>query len=58
VLYKCAAVHSLLKQPTEAVERLRQALDKGYSRTQARADHDLDPIRQQPGVREMLGGDR
>jgi len=55
VLYKAAAVHSLLKQPTEAVERLRQALEKGYSRTQARLDRDLNPIRQLPDVQQMLG---
>ncbi len=55
VLYKAAVVHSLFKQPTRAIERLGQALEKGYSRVLARADVDLDPIKPLPGVNEMLG---
>jgi eukaryotic-like serine/threonine-protein kinase len=58
VLYKAAAVYSLLNRPTEAVQRLRQALENGYSRVLARADWDLVPIRQLPGVAGMLDGRR
>jgi eukaryotic-like serine/threonine-protein kinase len=58
VLYKAAAVYSLLNRPTQAVERLRQAFENGYSRALARADWDLAPIRPLPGVAEMLGGRR
>jgi eukaryotic-like serine/threonine-protein kinase len=58
VLYKAAAVYSLLDRPTLAVERLRQAFENGYSRAMARADWDLLPIRQLPGVAEMLDGRR
>ena len=58
MLYKAAAVYSLSGLPTQAVERLRQALERGYSRVTARADWDLIPIRRQPGVTEMLNQGR
>jgi serine/threonine-protein kinase len=54
VLYKRAVVHALLKQRTEAVEWLRKALDKGYSRARAASDPDLESIRMVPAVDAML----
>jgi tetratricopeptide (TPR) repeat protein len=56
VLYRAAVVHALSKQPARAVERLRQAIDKGYPPALARADPDLRAIERVAGVSEMLGG--
>ena len=58
VLYKRAAVHCLLDQPVEAVAWLRRAIEKGHSRSDARSDPDLSPIRKRPEVQELLRMDR
>jgi serine/threonine-protein kinase len=57
VLYKRAVVHALLRQRQEAVEWLRQAIDKGYSRARAIADPDLESIRTLPEVAALLRED-
>jgi tetratricopeptide (TPR) repeat protein/tRNA A-37 threonylcarbamoyl transferase component Bud32/TolB-like protein len=57
VLYKRAVVHALLKQRNEAVEWLKKAIEKGYSRARARTDPDLDSIRKVPQVEAMLRRD-
>ena len=54
VLYKRAVVHSLLGQKVPAVEWLRRAIEKGYSRSAAQDDVDLDPIKKMPEVSELL----
>ena len=54
VLYKRAVVHALLRQRAEAVEWLRKAIEKGYSRSQASQDLDLESIRKQPQVAALL----
>ncbi len=58
VLYKRAVVHCLLKQPQEATDWLRRAIEKKYPRELARADADLDLIKNRPEVVAMLRGDR
>ena len=54
VLYKRAVVHALLRQRADAVEWLRKAIDKGYSRSQASQDLDLESIRNLPQVEALL----
>jgi hypothetical protein len=54
VLYKRAVVHALLNQPVEAVAWLRRAIEKGHSRSDARSDPDLGPIRKRAEVQELL----
>jgi len=54
VLYKRAVVHALLRQRAEAVEWLRKAIAKGYSRSQASQDLDLKSIRKLPQVEALL----
>jgi tetratricopeptide (TPR) repeat protein len=54
VLYKRAVVHALLKQRDDAVEWLRTAVQKGYSRSRASGDPDLESIRKLPQVEELL----
>ena len=57
VLYKRAVVHALLNQRAEAVEWLRKAVQKGYSRARAGTDPDLDSIRTLPQVEALLRQD-
>ncbi len=54
VLYKRAVVHALLNQRAEAVEWLRRAVQKGYSRSRASGDPDLESIRKLPQVAALL----
>jgi serine/threonine-protein kinase len=56
-LYKRAVVHALLNQRAEAVEWLRRAIQKGYSRARASTDPDLDSIRRLPQVETLLRQD-
>jgi len=58
VLYKRAVVHCLLSQPVDGVEWLRRAIQKGYSRSRASSDDDLDLIKKRPEVVEMLRANR
>ncbi len=58
VLYKRAVVHCLINQPVEAIAWLRRAMQEGYSRSSARADDDLDPIKKRPEFVELVRGDR
>jgi len=53
VLYKRAVVHALLNQQAEAVECLRKAVQKGYSRARAGTDPDLASIRKLPQVEAL-----
>jgi tetratricopeptide (TPR) repeat protein/tRNA A-37 threonylcarbamoyl transferase component Bud32/TolB-like protein len=54
VLYKRAVVHALLNQRAEAVEWLRRAIQKGYSRARVSTDPDLDSIKKLPQVEALL----
>jgi len=54
VLYKRAVVHALLGQRGEAVIWLRKAIERGYSRSRAASDLDLDSIRRLPEVEGLL----
>jgi Flp pilus assembly protein TadD len=54
VLYKRAVVHALLNQRADAVEWLRRAVQKGYSRSRASTDPDLAAVRRLPQVEAML----
>ena len=54
VLFKRAQVHALLGQRDPAVRWLRQAIEKGFSRSRAADDMDLESIRKLPEVVEML----
>jgi hypothetical protein len=51
-------VHCLLSQPLDGVEWLRRAIQKGYSRSSASSDDDLDLIKKRPEVVEMLRANR
>jgi tetratricopeptide (TPR) repeat protein/TolB-like protein len=54
VLYKRAVVHALLNQRAEAVEWLRRAIQKGYSRARASTDPDLQSISNLPSVEALM----
>ena len=58
VLYKRAVAHCLLRQPQEAAEWLRRAIEKHYPRENAAADSDLDRIKKRPEVAALLRGNR
>jgi tetratricopeptide (TPR) repeat protein len=56
LLYNLACCESLAGQKTEAVEHLRQAIGSTEElRSLARDDSDLDPIRNEPGFKELIG---
>jgi hypothetical protein len=54
VAYKRAVVHCLLKQDTAAITWLGLAIEKGFDPARARSDTDLDRIRNNPKVQELL----
>jgi len=56
-LYNLACCESLAGRTTEAIEHLRQAVE-GSERLRlfAREDPDLDPIRDEPAFKELVGG--
>jgi serine/threonine-protein kinase len=54
VLYKRAVVHALLGQRGEAVIWLRKAIERGYSRSRAASDLDLESILMMPQVAALL----
>jgi tetratricopeptide (TPR) repeat protein len=56
LLYNLACCESLAGQKTAAVEHLRQAIGSTEElRSLARDDSDLDPIRNEPGFKELIG---
>jgi tetratricopeptide (TPR) repeat protein len=57
VLYNLACVESLLGRTPEALEHLEQSLANGPERLRelARTDADFDPIREEPGFKELFG---
>jgi eukaryotic-like serine/threonine-protein kinase len=58
VAYKRAVVHCLLKQDDAAIEWLGRAIEKGFDAALARGDTDLDRIRNNPKVQELLAPNR
>jgi mannose-6-phosphate isomerase-like protein (cupin superfamily) len=56
-LYNLACCESLAGRTTDAIEHLRQAIDRSERlRSFAREDSDLDPIRDEPTFKELVGG--
>jgi len=53
-IYKRAAVCSLTGHTDEALEHLREALARGYSRAEAERDPDLDSLRAAPAYRTLF----
>jgi tetratricopeptide (TPR) repeat protein len=57
LLYNLACCESLAGRKTEAVEHLRQAIAlTDRVRAYAKDDSDLDPIRDEPAFKELMGG--
>jgi tetratricopeptide (TPR) repeat protein len=55
-LYNLACCESLAGRSSDAIEHLRQAVEKTPSfREHARGDSDFDPIRSDPGFAELVG---
>lgn len=56
LFYNVACFESLSGRPTDALEHLRQALDLSDDlRELAKSDSDLDPIRDEPAFKELVG---
>jgi hypothetical protein len=56
LLYGLACSESLAGRTAEALDHLRQAVERlEWFRDAAKADADFDPIRDEPGFRELIG---
>jgi tetratricopeptide (TPR) repeat protein len=56
LLYNLACCESLAGQTTDAIEHLRQAIERSErSRSLAAGDSDFDPIRDEPAFKELVG---
>ena len=56
LFYNLACCESLLGRTTDALEHLRQAIDLSEQfRSYAKDDSDLDPIRDEPAFKELIG---
>jgi tetratricopeptide (TPR) repeat protein len=54
--YNVACCESLASQTADAIEHLRQAIDKWERcRDAAKGDSDFDPIRDEPAFEELIG---
>jgi tetratricopeptide (TPR) repeat protein len=54
--YNVACCESLARRTADAIEHLRQAIDKWEGcRDTAKEDSDLDPIRDEPAFAELIG---
>ena len=57
LFYNLACCESLAGRTTDAIEHLRQAIDRSEQvRSLARDDSDFDPIRDEPAFAELIGG--
>jgi mannose-6-phosphate isomerase-like protein (cupin superfamily) len=57
LFYNLACLESLTGQTTDAMDHLRRAIDlSDRFREYAKEDSDLDPIRDEPGFKELIGG--
>jgi tetratricopeptide (TPR) repeat protein len=55
-LYNLACCESLAGRTTDAIEHLRQAIERSEQlREYAKEDSDLDPIRDEPAFKELVG---
>jgi tetratricopeptide (TPR) repeat protein len=55
-LYNLACCESLAGRATDAIEHLRQAIDRSERlREFSKEDSDLDPIRDEPAFKELIG---
>jgi hypothetical protein len=55
-LYNLACCESLAGRTSDAIEHLRQAIDRAERlRSYAKEDSDFDPIRNEPAFKELLG---
>ncbi len=56
-LYNLACCESLAGRTTDAIDHLRQAIDRSERlRVFAKDDSDLEPIREEPAFKELIGG--
>jgi hypothetical protein len=56
-LYNLACCESLAGRTTDALEHLRQAIDRSEQfRSCAKDDSDFDPIRNEPAFKELIAG--
>ena len=56
VLYNLACCESLAGRTADAIDHLRRAIDRSERyRSYAKADSDFDPIRDEPGFKELIG---
>jgi tetratricopeptide (TPR) repeat protein len=56
-LYNVACCESLAGRTTDAIEHLRQAIDRSEPlRSYAKEDSDFDPIRDEPAFKDLVGG--
>ena len=56
LLYNLACCESLAGRRADAVEHLRQAIELSEQfRAYAKDDSDLDPIRDEPAFKELIG---
>ena len=57
LLYNVACCESLAGRTTDALEHLRQAIERSDRvRSYAKKDSDFDPIRDEPAFKELIGG--
>jgi tetratricopeptide (TPR) repeat protein len=56
LVYNLACCESLAGRTTDAIEHLRQAVERSHRlRTLAKEDSDFDPIRDEPAFKELVG---
>jgi mannose-6-phosphate isomerase-like protein (cupin superfamily) len=56
-LFNLACCESLAGRPADAIAHLRQSIERSERfRELARNDSDFDPIREEPGFKELVGG--
>jgi hypothetical protein len=56
LLYNLTCCESLAGQTVDALDHLRRAIDRSeQSRSYAKDDSDFDPIRDEPGFKELIG---
>jgi tetratricopeptide (TPR) repeat protein len=56
LLYNLACCESLAGRTADALDHLRRAIERSeQSRSYAKEDPDLDPIRDEPGFKELIG---
>ena len=56
LLYNLACCESLAGQTADAIDHLRRAIERSEpSRSYAKDDSDFDPIRDEPGFKELIG---